>query len=102
MRAAAADAGWELPATLAALVTSDERLGRGELAAPLEGGDLTLVLLARPRASFGTAPAALGPTVPWTAAEASVERARARVAPARGGHAAGAGWWWPTSTCPRS
>ena len=76
VRAAAADAGWELPATLAALVTSDERLGRGELAVPLEGGELTLALLAVPRASFGKAAVALGPTVPWTATEASVERAR--------------------------
>lgn len=71
VRAAAAEAGWQLPTTLGALVTRDERLAHDELSAPLEG-ELTLALLASPRPGLR---GALGPAVPWADAEASVQRA---------------------------
>jgi PucR C-terminal helix-turn-helix domain len=92
IEAAAREAGWELPATLAALVWSDEaeqpvarRLPLGALAAPLEE---RLVCALVPDAdapgrrlemerALGRRRGALGPTVPWSEAWLSAARSRA-------------------------
>jgi len=92
IEAAARDAGWQLPATLAAVVWRDasERpvaraLPLGSLAAPLEDG-VICALVADPDApgrraelerALGERPAALGHTVPSTEAWLSAARARA-------------------------
>jgi hypothetical protein len=92
VEAAARDARWELPATLAALIWRDEseqpvagRLPLGALAAPLEEG---LVCAVVPDAgapgrrgelerALGQRRAALGPVVSWSEAWLSARRARA-------------------------
>jgi hypothetical protein len=92
IEAAAREAGWELPATLAALVWSDEaeqpvarRLPLGALAAPLEE---RLVCALVPDAdapgrrlemerALGRRRGALGPTVAWSEAWLSAARSRA-------------------------
>jgi hypothetical protein len=98
VRAAAADAGWELPRELAALVAAvdeDEdvsdaadrlarELGGGAVGAALEGVACALVpdpaapgSRRRLRAATRDRPAALGPAVPWPRAHRSVRRAQA-------------------------
>jgi hypothetical protein len=91
IRAAAAEAGWEPPAKLAALVWRDDseqpvarRLPLGSLAAPLEEGLVCALIpdagAPRRRAEIETAlsrrRAALGPTVSWHDAWLSAQRAR--------------------------
>jgi hypothetical protein len=97
VRAAAQDAGWELPRELAALVVavSDEdvadaaerlarELGQGVVATALDGVACALVpdpagpgRRRRIEAAVGEQPAALGPTVGWPRAAFSVRRAQA-------------------------
>jgi len=91
VEAAAGEAGWELPRSLAALaVATDEperaaaRLGTAVIAAPL--GELFCVLVPDPaapgrrlelEAGLAGARAAIGPAVPWPEAARSLERATA-------------------------
>lgn len=91
VEAAAAEAGWELPRSLAVLaMATDEpervgaRLGTAVIAAPL--GDLFCVLVPDPQAprrrheleaGLDGARAAIGPAVPWPEAALSLERATA-------------------------
>ncbi len=88
--AAAAEAGWTLPGSLAALVASvDDATGLaaalGADAIATRSDDVTLVIIADPAApgrrsqierACAGAPAALGSRVPWWQAPVSIERAR--------------------------
>jgi hypothetical protein len=88
VEAAARQAGWELPPSLAALVWRDgparvaSRLPDGAIVAPVE--ELRCALIPDPvaptrvqqiRAALGDHPAALGPPVPWVQAAVSAEHA---------------------------
>ena len=92
VEAEAADAGWNLPRELAAVVAAEGdadrlalRLGEGTIAAPAAPGVCALVpdpdapgRRQELQAAVGERPMALGPTVPW--AEAATSAARARLA----------------------
>jgi hypothetical protein len=92
VEAAAREAHWEPPPTLAALVWRDEseqpvarRLPLGSLAAALDDGLIWAMVpdaaapgrVAELEAAVGSRPSALGPSVPWTDAATSAQRALA-------------------------
>jgi hypothetical protein len=91
IEAAALDAGWTLPAQLAAVYAEDvdpdrlaRRLGGGAIAADLASGACALVpdpdapgRRAQLESAFSGRPGALGPTVRWRDAHVSAVRARA-------------------------
>jgi hypothetical protein len=105
VEAAAAEAGWPLPRTLAALAVEGDdadrlgaRLGPDALVAPAAAagpaGPLLCAIVADAEAPgrrsqleevLGGRPAALGPAVPWPRAALSFARAKATLAAASGG-----------------
>jgi PucR C-terminal helix-turn-helix domain len=98
--AAARDAGWRVPSTLAAVIWQDDPDGRagprlplGSVSAPLEG-DLHCGLVPDAEApgrhddverALGGRRAAIGPVVPWPEASRSADRALATLRLARAG-----------------
>lgn len=100
VEAAALDAGWPLPARVAAVFAGDAadadrlatRLGAGTIAAELPAGVCALVpdpdapgRRAQLNAAFADRLGALGPSVPWRDAHISATRAQATLALAQAG-----------------
>jgi hypothetical protein len=100
VEAAARDAGWRLPSSLAAVIWQDDPDGRAGARLPLGSvsatlaGDTQCALVPDADApgrradvtrALGTRPAAIGPVVPWPEAPRSADRALATLALSRAG-----------------